>query len=285
MIIDSHCHLTIRFEKNEITDVLHRAKENGVSGIILVGYDPENYRGVLNLLEEFESGQGEKYPALAGSIGIHPHEADKFGPGDIESFGTELERKSIVAIGETGLDFFRDYAERDRQEELFRAQVRLCSETGYPLIIHSRAAFQRTVEILREFPLPEKPGVFHCYGYGPDEVKTVLELGFFISIAGNVTYPKETELQKAVEIIPDNRILIETDSPFLIPQKAKNRKVRRNEPSLVVETAEKICEIKGWDKAKTSENLVYNTTSCFPALRDIEPWSRIKSCESWGTKN
>src|SRR3990172_3391933 len=142
MLVDSHCHLTIRFEEHEIPNVLMRAADAGVGGVLLVGYDPPNYRAVAEILTKYGTGGGS-IPALAGSIGIHPHEADNYSPADIEFFRDELKRDDIVAIGETGLDFFRDYADRNRQEEMYRAQIRLACETGYPIIIHSRSAFGR----------------------------------------------------------------------------------------------------------------------------------------------
>jgi TatD DNase family protein len=274
MSIDSHCHLTLRFETHEISAVLTRALEAGVRGAILVGYDPLHYEGVKNILDSFGTGGGA-LPALAGSIGIHPHEADKFTSDDIGYFRDELNRKAIIAIGETGLDFFRDYANHDRQKDLFRAQVKLSSETGYPLIIHSRAAFDDTVSILREFTLPEKPGVFHCYGYGPDELQAVLDMGFYVSFAGNLTYPAAEDLRKACAIIPGDKVLIETDSPFLIPQKAKNRKVRRNEPMYVIETLDVLRDIKRWAVGEASVILIDNTLNCFPGLKTIESWSQL----------
>ncbi len=274
MVVDTHCHLTLRFEPDELAGVLHNAVDAGVEGVLLVGYCPVHYRRTADILDQFGSGGGS-LPALAGTIGIHPHEADNYGPSDIEFFGGELERQDIVAIGETGLDFFRDYADRTRQEDLFNAQVALAAESGYPLVIHSRNAFDRTIEILENYDLPDKPGVFHCYGYGPDEIDKVTGMGFYVSFAGNLTYPKATELHSAARKAPEDRILTETDSPFLIPNKAKNRKVRRCEPANVIETAEKLSEFRGWTLEKTSNIVSVNTLNCFPLLRNIEPWAEI----------
>ncbi|MCX6645265.1 MAG: TatD family hydrolase [bacterium] len=274
MSVDTHCHLTLRFEIQEISMVLTRALDAGVHGAVLVGYDPLHYEGVKNILDSFGTGGGT-LPALAGSVGIHPHEADKYTSDDIGYFRDELNRNAIIAIGETGLDFFRDYADRDRQKGLFQAQVKLSSETGYPLIVHSRAAFDDTISILREFALPEKPGVFHCYGYGPDELETVLDLGFYVSFAGNLTYPGAEDLRRACSKVPGDKVLIETDSPFLIPQKAKNRKVRRNEPMYVIETMDVLRDIKGWTVGEAGGKLIRNTLNCFPGLKTIESWSRL----------
>jgi len=272
MAIDTHCHLTLRFEQYEIAGVLERARKAGVDGAILVGYNPAHYIATESILDQFGTGGGE-LPSLAGSIGIHPHDADKYGPADIENFHTALERPDIIAIGETGLDFFRDYAPRDRQEELFRAQVQLSSESGFPLIIHSRSAFAGTIGIIEEYKLPEAPGVFHCYGYGPREVEKVIELGFYISFAGNLTYSTAEELRSAARSAPADRILIETDSPFLIPNRSKNRKVRRCEPALVMETLDKLAEVRGKTKEQLEPELRRNVLNCFPKLRTIASWN------------
>jgi len=274
MPIDTHCHLTLRFEKHEIAGVLDRAAGAGVEGVLLVGYCPVHYRKTAEILDQFGTGGGT-LPALAGTAGIHPHEADNYPPDEVEAFRTELEREDIVAIGETGLDFYRDYADRARQKELFRAQVRLASETGRPLVIHSRAAFDETMAILREFDLPDPPGVFHCYGYGPDEIDRVVDMGFFVSFAGNLTYPKAEELAASARRAPENRILLETDSPFLVPHKAKNRKVRRTEPALVMEAFEKLLELRGWNEDRARATLIRNTLECFPRLGGIAPWTAL----------
>lgn len=279
MPIDTHCHLTLRFDPGEIAQVLDRALRAGVRGVILVGYCPVHYRKTADILDGFGTGGGT-LPALAGTIGIHPHEADSYTPSDIDKLRPELNRPDIVAIGETGLDFFRDYADRNRQEELFRAQARLAADTGFPLVIHSRNAFDRTVAILREVRLPERPGVFHCYGYGPDEVGTLIGMGFFVSFAGNLTYPSTSDLHQASKRVPGDRVLVETDSPFLVPQKAKNRKVKRNEPQFVTETFVRLAELRAWDPIEAESAMIANTLSCFPRLRDIESWSSLSTTQS-----
>lgn len=272
MAIDTHCHLTLRFEPYELAGVFDRAMQAGVTGVILVGYCPVHYKATADILDRFGTGGGS-IPSLAGTIGIHPHEADKYKPSHIDEFRPALERPDIIAIGETGLDFFRDYAPREKQEDLFRAQVRLSSETGVPLVIHSRSAFDRTIEILSEITLPESPGVFHCYGYGPGEVNRVVEMGFYLSFAGNLTYPAAEDLRKAAKAAPDHRILVETDSPFLVPQKAKNRKVRRCEPAHVTETRDMLAEIRGVSAEKIDSMLNSNVLNCFPRLKTIESWT------------
>jgi len=276
MAVDSHCHLTLRYEPHELPGIFSNALSAGVRGLLLVGYDPDHYRSVTAILDTYGTG-GNGIPALAGTIGIHPHEADKYNHRDIEKFAGELARLEIVAIGETGLDFFRDYADRDRQEGLFRAQIELASVTGIPLVIHSRQAFDKTVQVLEDYDLPEKPGVFHCYGYGPDELGKVLEMGFYVSFAGNLTYPKATDLHQAARRVPPDRMLIETDSPFLIPQKSKNRKVRRNEPALITETLDKLVELKNIEKSDAERMLIRNIMSCFPKLNGIESWAMIET--------
>ena len=274
MAIDTHCHLTLRFEISEIPEVLSRARESGVNGVLLVGYCPVHYRKVGDILDQMGTG-ASPIPALAGTLGIHPHEADNYGPDHIQALKSELDRPDIVALGETGLDFYRDYASQDGQEKLFRAHVSLAAETGLPLILHSRSAFERTVAILSESSLPNPPGVFHCYGYGAKELETVLELGFFVSFAGNLTYAKADELRRACRLVPPERVMVETDSPFLVPRKAKNSGVRRNEPGHVVETARELARIRCWDFDWMENRLARNVLACFPRLLNINSWSEL----------
>jgi TatD DNase family protein len=280
MPIDTHCHLTIRFESDEVPVVLSRASRAGVTGALLIGYCPMHNGRVRAILDSLGCGGGE-LPAIAGTAGIHSHEADKFGLGEIDALRDCLARPDFVAIGETGLDFFRDYADPANQERNFAAQVRLAAETGFPIVIHSRDAFDRTMEILHDCPLPDPRGVFHCFGYGPRELEKVVEMGFFVSFAGMLTYPRSEQLKEACRIAPIDRILVETDSPFQVPQKAKNRKVSRNEPEHVVEVARKVAEIRGMDYDELEDNLRLNTMACFPRLKGISSWadagSRTKS--------
>jgi len=276
MPIDTHTHLSLRFEQYEVADVLARASAAGVDGILMAGYCPMHYARTVELLTMFGTGGGT-IPALAGSIGIHPHEADKFGDAEVKTFPDALERDDIVAVGETGLDFFRDYADRSNQEKVFRHQIQLAVDTGYPLIIHSRSAFERTMEILDDFELGENPGVFHCYGYGPDEMKAILNKGFYISFAGVLTYVKAVETQRTAKLIPEDRLLIETDCPFMVPRKARNRKVRRNEPAYVMETFEKMLELRNWDEKSARKMIISNTLACFPKLNRLESWNSLSA--------
>ncbi|HDS30837.1 MAG TPA: TatD family deoxyribonuclease [Firmicutes bacterium] len=271
MAIDTHCHLTLRFEKHEIAGVLARAFKAGVNGVLLVGYDPKHYQAVSEIIAAFGSG-GSTIPAIAATVGIHPHEADNYAPSDVEFFRDEVKKPEVVAIGETGLDFFRDYSDRKSQEELFRAQMKIASETGTQLVIHSRSAFSRTIAILDEFDLPDPPGVFHCYGYGREEVELVQDMGFFISFAGNLTLKNEDELKHVCRVVQQDRILVETDSPFMVPQIARNRRVRRCEPEHVIETARKVAELRNLPYEQMEKILAENTLACFPKLKKINSW-------------
>ena len=279
MAIDSHCHLTLRFERDEVRDVLARATGAGVNGVVLIGYCPMHNRKVCEILDD-PGLCGPDLPAKCGTVGVHPHEADKFGPREVEDLRGYLERLDIVAIGETGLDFFRDYADRGNQEALFQAEVQLASESCFPLVVHSRDSFDRTMGILTEFKLPNPPGVFHCFGYGPRELEKVIEMGFFVSFAGNLTYPKSVDLHDARRSVPMNRILVETDSPFQVPQKAKNRKVNRNEPAYVAETIGKVAELRNQDREQVETALISNTLECFPRLKNIRSWADLVSRKS-----
>lgn len=274
MLVDSHCHLTIRFERHESPQILANAFSAGVKGIILAGYCPMHNRKTRDLLNWLGTS-GSEAPLMAGTAGIHPHEADKFGAADVEALREHLSRPDIVAVGETGLDFFRNYADRKNQERLFSEQVLLASRIGMPLVIHSRDAFQRTVEILDEFELPSPPGVFHCFGYGPEEALRVLEMGFYVSFAGMITWPQSEATREACRVSPLNRILIETDSPFQTPQKQRDKGIKRNEPAYVAEVASAVAEIKGTDTLSVGKITAANVLECFPKLKNVPSWADL----------
>lgn len=274
MAVDTHCHITLRFERSESAQVLSRARVAGVEGVLLIGYCPMHNGRVRDVLDSLGSG-GDELPALAGTAGIHPHEADKFGDQEVKGLRQHLDKPDIVAVGETGLDFFRDYASRSNQENLFRLQAAMCSETGLPLVIHSRDAFENTVSILREFKLPSPPGVFHCFGYGPQELEAVVEMGFFVSFAGMLTYPQSEKLRSACKACPPDRILSETDSPFMVPHELKKNGARRNEPAYVMETVRRIASVREIDTAEAEELIARNTLACFPKLAEIQSWSAM----------
>ena len=231
MFVDSHAHIDGEEYDGDRDAVLERARAAGVRAILNVGTgDPES--GSLERAVEL----AERYVGVYAAVGVHPHDARLFDERAARRL-TELTRRSarVVAWGEIGLDYHYDNSPREVQREAFAWQLRLAREAGLPVVIHSREADEETVEILRaEWDESGRGGVMHCFGGGVEMAERVLELGFMISFAGNVTFKKAEPLREVARRVPLDRLLIETDCPYLAPVPLRGR---RNEPAFVVETA------------------------------------------------
>jgi len=265
IIVDSHCHIDGPQFDEDRDEVIARARDAGVAAMLNVGTgDPhsDDFRRAVRVAESYEN--------VWASVGVHPHDA-KLYDDRAEEHLLELARGSrkIVAWGEIGLDYYYDHSPRDVQREVFRRQIRLAKELDLPIIVHSRDANDDTVEILKdEYSLPakangleltanssvvkknsrkplalsHKPGVMHCFGGTPEMALALMDVGFFISFAGNVTFKKAEELREAARVVPLDRLLVETDCPYLTPVPHRGK---RNEPSMVVHTAQFLAELKG----------------------------------------
>jgi len=260
-LIDSHCHIDGEQFDADRDDVVRRAKEAGVAVMLNVGTgDPRT--------DDFQRAVAvaEKYENIFASVGVHPHDA-KLYDDKAENRLIDLVRASekVIAWGEIGLDFYYDHSPRDVQIEVFRRQIRTARELGLPIIVHSRDANDKTVEILSE-ECPGKteneklksenaPGIMHCFGGTPKMAEALLKIGFRISCAGNVTFKKAENLREAAKVVPLDKLLVETDCPFLTPEPFRGK---RNEPSFVVHTARflaKLKEVEFEDLARaTAEN-------------------------------
>lgn len=233
ILIDSHAHLNFPDFKDDLDVVLQRAADNEVRYMINIAIDGKSILETVELVE--------KHDNIFGAVAIHPHEADKYSSEDVKLVEQYASHPKIVAIGETGLDFYRKYADHDHQRELFRRMIGIAKEHRKPLVIHNRAANEETLRILREEDAGKLGGVFHCFAGNADFARDVIKLGFYISFAGNLTYEK-SELPAAAGYIPIEKALVETDCPFLAPNKFRGG---RNEPALVRFTAERLAIIKG----------------------------------------
>ncbi len=233
MLIDSHAHLTDRRLISDLEEILNRAGEAEVERIVTVGADPADNRAVAKLVR--------KAPGVFGTVGVHPHDAKAVTQGVLAEMAELATEERIVAIGETGLDFYRDLSPRDRQEMAFVQQIRLASELDLPLVVHSRDAHQRTLEILERESGGAARGVMHCFSGDRAIADRVLALGMYIGIAGPVTYPNAEDLREIVRHVPLERLLVETDCPYLAPQKYRGR---RNEPAYVMYVAEAVAQAK-----------------------------------------
>ncbi len=235
-MVDTHCHLSRCEDPPE--QVLERAVEAGLTRLLTVGLDESSNREQIALAESFE-------PVYA-ALGRHPNDADGFDPAAASDLLTLASHQKVVAIGETGLDFYRDTASPENQRRAFEAQIGIALETGLPIVIHLRdrqgsdTAAAETFRMLTSAG-PDLTVILHCFS-APDRVEEAVERGWYCSFAGNVTYPANSDLRDAVPKVPDELVLAETDAPYLTPQ---SKRRERNEPANVVETASLLAELRG----------------------------------------
>ena len=244
-MIDTHAHLAALDDPH---DAVERAAEAGVTRILTVGTDVEDCRRALSLAERHEG--------VFAVLGIHPHEAVTATADDLAALRDLLAHPRAVAVGETGLDWFRDYAPRDDQRRLFAAELELSAELGKPVVIHTRAADDDTLAALDGFG---GTVVLHCFS-SPRMLPAALEHGWYVSFAGNATFPKAVELRLAATEVPPERILVETDSPYLAPQPVRGTP---NEPANVVHTLEALARARGEEQAELERQIERNATECF----------------------
>ncbi len=235
MLVDSHCHLDYLERDGDLDEVIARARRAGVGVLITI----------CTKLSEFDQVRGiaERYDEVYCSVGVHPHEAAPEGQRGPERLIELAAHAKVVGIGETGLDYYYEHSPRARQRDSFRSHIRAARDSGLPVIVHSRDADDDTVALLRE-AREEGPftGVIHCFTAGPGLAQATLELGLYISVAGIVTFKKAEELRHTLNQVPLERLLVETDAPYLAPVPKRGK---RNEPAYVVHTAAALAELKG----------------------------------------
>ena len=230
-MVDTHCHLDSCKPPDD--ELVARARALGVKRIATVGMNEASMERALAAADAYEE--------VYAIVGRHPNEATGFDPGiDIEPIERAAAHPRVRAIGETGLDYFRDYAPAEDQQRAFEAHIDLAARAGLPLVIHTRAAEEDTLATLREHA-GDLTVVMHCFSM-PDHLDECLERGYVCSFAGNVTYPKATDLQEAARRVPDELLMVETDSPYLAPQPVRGKP---NEPANVTSTAEFVAELRG----------------------------------------
>jgi TatD DNase family protein len=244
-MIDTHCHLTDPRLLEQLDSVIDRARAAGVSHMITIGTDIADDRAAISLCRGRTN--------LRCAIGIHPNYTQDATLNDIPQLRILQSDPSVVALGEMGLDYFHKFADRDHQRSLFEAQLQLAAEVSRPVVIHSREAIDDTLAILRTFPTVR--AVFHCFTGTAPQADRILAAGYWISFTGPVTYKKNDDLREVVKRVPIDRLMVETDAPYLSPEPHRSHKT--NEPALVIHTAQKIAEVKGL----TLEQLDHQTTS------------------------
>jgi TatD DNase family protein len=247
-VIDTHAHLDAL--DGDAAGALERARAAGVGRVIGVGSGLDSCRATLEIADR-EAG-------VFAALGLHPHQAGETGPADLEELERLLEHPKAVAVGESGLDHYRDYAPRERQLESFRAQAEFAVKLGKPLVVHSRAADDETVAVLTDFAAGT-PVVLHCFS-SLGLLAPALEHGWYVSFAGNVTYPNASELRMAAARVPAKRLLVETDSPYLAPQAVRGRP---NEPANIVHTLGVVAAARGDDPEQLGRTVDANATALF----------------------
>jgi TatD DNase family protein len=252
MLIDTHAHLEMREFKDDREEVIRHAREAGVEYIITIGTTVESSRDAVML--------ADKYDFIYAAIGIHPHEVKDILHPAYEVIRHFAKHKKVVAYGEIGLDYYYEHSPRSDQKRKFRDMLREARELDLPVVIHDRDAHADTLQILSEEWSPDLGGVMHCFSGDVAMAKKVIEMGFSISLAGPVTFPKADSLREVVRQIPIEHILIETDSPYLAPQPMRGK---RNEPAFVRHTAEEIARVKGLSFEDVARITSFNAMQLF----------------------
>jgi TatD DNase family protein len=245
-VTDTHAHLDACADPAD--ELVERARAAGVERIVSVGSGVDSSRETLAIAARHE--------IVFAALGIHPHQAAEPDAERLDELRELLGNERAVAVGETGLDFYRDYAPHDRQRSLFQRQLELAAELGKPVVVHTRAASDETAAALRPF---EGTVILHCFSE-PELLPVAVERGYYVSFAGNVTYPSAEELREAAREVPADRLLAETDSPYLSPQP---RRGRPNEPANVVHTIATLAETRGAEAAELAAQLDANARAAF----------------------
>lgn len=250
MLIDTHCHLDFPEYDQDRHDVISRAKEQGVGYIVNIGSSLQGSKASVDLAKEYEN--------IYASVGIHPHEADSFTPATEKSIRDLAKEKKVVALGEVGLDYFKNFSAPKNQLSVFTQLVKVAKDFNLPLVIHTRSAPQETLKILKE-AMPVE-AVVHCFSGDKTFLKECLDLGFRVSFTCNITYKKAEDLRAIARLTPLDRLLLETDAPYLSPEGFRGK---RNEPAQVRLLAEFVANLKGLDLEEVAKTTTLNAKSFF----------------------
>ena len=252
MLIDSHCHLNYKGLVEDQDAVIARARSAGITGMLNISTCASEWDAVI--------GTAARHPDIWATIGIHPHEADSHPDVDTEKLVGAAGHAKVIGIGETGLDYYYDYSDRERQKSSFRSHIAASRETGLPLIIHTRDAEEDTAHILtEEMEQGAYSGVIHCFTASADFAEKALALGLYISLSGIVTFKNARDLQATAAEIPEDRLLVETDAPFLAPVPHRGKTC---EPAYVADTLRFLADLRG----VTPERLQATTSANFMRL-------------------
>mgnify|MGYP001148868164 CR=1 FL=1 len=251
MLVDSHAHIQLSQFDRDRHDVLQRAKSAGIEQILVVGFDLKTSQQAVELAMNTEN--------LWATVGMHPHDAKDLTNAAMDTFRRLADHPKVIALGEMGLDYYRDLSPRSIQKTAFEQQLDLAEELDMPIIVHNREAYHDILPILRSRK-GRISGVLHCFSGDVDIMKQTLDIGFHIGIGGPVTYKKSDDLQTVAKQVPANRLLIETDCPWLAPQ---FRRGKRNEPSYVISVVERIAELRGMPTEEIGQITTQNFVTLF----------------------
>jgi len=257
MFIDSHCHLNYKGLIEQQANVLDRARLAGVSAMLNISTRESEWDDVI--------ATADRAPDVWATVGIHPHEADTHPDVDTAKLVAKAAHPRVVGIGESGLDYYYDHSDRERQRHSFRSHIAAARETGLPIIVHTRDAEEDTANILaEEMGKGAYPGVIHCFTASGEFADKALELGFYISISGIVTFKNAHDLQQTAARLPADRLLIETDSPFLAPVPNRGKVC---EPAFVADTARFLANLRGINVEALAEQTAANFRALFTKAR------------------
>ncbi|MBY6054420.1 TatD family hydrolase [Cytobacillus firmus] len=252
MFFDTHAHLNAEQYNEDLQEVIDRALSEGISNIVVVGFDRPTIEKAMELTEQYEF--------IYASVGWHPVDAIDLTEEDLLWIEELSSHPKVVALGEMGLDYYWDKSPKDIQKEVFRKQIRLAKKVKLPIVIHNRDATADIVEILKEEGSGEVGGIMHCFSGSPEIAQECVDMNFYISLGGPVTFKNAKKPKEVADVIPLDKLLIETDCPYLTPHPHRGK---RNEPSYVKLVAEQIAEIKGLSTEEVAQATTENAKKLF----------------------
>lgn len=252
-LVDSHCHLDFPDFEEELDDTVARAGQAGVGLMVTIGTKLRSFDRVLNVAERFDN--------IVCTVGIHPHEAESEPDVAVERLVALSAHEKVVGIGETGLDYYYDHSPREMQKRNFRAHIEAARQTQLPLIIHTRDADDDMADILtEEMGKGAFPALLHCFSSSQELALKALDLGLYISLSGIVTFKSAADLQEIAKLVPSDRLLVETDAPYLAPVPKRGK---RNEPAFVAHTAAKVAELRNVPVSELAQTTTDNFFTLF----------------------
>ena len=252
-LVDTHCHLTFEPLVDDLEGVLQRSRAASVTGWITVGVDIEDNKKAIALSERFDN--------VYAAVGIHPHEAKTVTDETIAELKQLAGHRRVVAIGETGLDFHYNHSSAAEQCRIFARHLEIARQLNLAVIIHSREAFDKTIEILEQYGGGVRKVVFHCFSGSDEQAKIVLSHGYFVSFTGVVTFKNAEKTRRAAAAVPLERMMVETDSPYMSPEPVRKQKV--NEPAFMIHTARFLAKMRNMEPERFAEKVTQNSKDFF----------------------